>query len=421
MPQEIEIPGHGIVEFPDSMSEADIAAAAQRLSQTSQEPDPQGRGLTDRVGDALPMAGGMVGSLVGGRLGAPGRIAGAAIGGAAGQGYGELVKHATEIPGAIADVARNAFAEPRATAQGFLEGAGQGLQDAGITGAVQGGMDAIGGVAGKGLKLLGRGVYGAGAAMIPKGIKQEFPKIAEAGYREGVALTQRGTAKAGKLIGSASQAVKDKLGMMERAGVPPIDMGDVVGATSRTAEKVGKQPLRAADLKTVDDMVAALRAENPAPIKLTAAHEMKQAAQRKAQEGYRILDRGNADINRVPLDVNMDVARGLKTAIEDRVPSVGPMNRRLQELMGLERAAEHASGQSHILSRLGGAGVMGGIGFSGGGPLGAAAAAGAGLLATTPQGLTNTGLALKGAGNLSPQAVQAIRAALLAQLAAEGQ
>jgi hypothetical protein len=417
MPQEIEIPGHGIVEFPDSMSEADIAAAAQRLSQTSQEPDPQGRGLTDRVGDALPMAGGMVGSLVGGRLGAPGRIAGAAIGGAAGQGYGELVKHATEIPGAIADVARNAFAEPRATAQGFLEGAGQGLQDAGITGAVQGGMDAIGGVAGKGLKLLGRGVYGAGAAMIPKSMKQDFPRLAEAGYREGIALTSRGADKAKRVMGDVGQQVRDKLSIMERAGARDIQPSELVGKLVNTETKVAKQPLRAKDLGTVADMRAQLLAENPTPIKLTAAHDMKQAAQRVAQEGYKKVNKG-ADINSVPLDVNMDVASALREAVEQRA-NVGPMNKRIQDLMGLELAGDHASAQSHILSRLGGAGVLGSLGFAGGGPIGAAAATGAGLMATTPQGLTLTGLGLKGMAPIASHTPQAIRAALLAQLAAE--
>jgi hypothetical protein len=355
--------------------------------------------LADKATDALPHVGGMVGSLVGqSRGGKVGSVIGATGGGA----VGNIAKQGI-------DAARG---------RGEPTSFGERAKDVVTSAGLQGGLDAAGGAVGKALHAGGRALYGVGASMLPKTIKQEFPKIAEAGYREGVSLTNRGVKKVGTLIKDASQGVRDKLSMMDRAGMPPVTIDDVAGATSRTAEKVGKQPIRAADLKTIDDMVAALRVENPGPIPLVAAHEMKQAAQRTAQDGYRILNRGMQQINRVPLDVNMDIARGLRTAIEDRVPSVGPANQRLQELIGLEQAGEHAAGTAHFLPRALGALGAGTLGLSSG-VLPAIGAAGTAALLTTPQGLTTAGLGMRSASEMTPAAVQAIRAALLAQLAAD--
>jgi hypothetical protein len=115
----------------------------------------------------------------------------------------------------------------------------------------------------------------------------------------------------------------------------------------------------------------------------------------------------------------MDIARGFRQSIEDRVPSVGPANERLQQLIGLEQAGEHAAGTAHVLPRILGALGAGGIGYSSGGLMGAAGAAGTAALLTTPQGLTTAGLGMRSASEMTPQAVQAIRAALIAQLAAE--
>lgn len=370
----------------------------------------QSGGWGETIASALPTLGGLAGGITGG-------IGGAALGGAAGQGYGELLKHAGEIPGAIADVARNAISQPGATFQGFLTGAGEGAARAGLKGGAEGAGQAVGGVIGKGIEKTGKLVYKGGVALLPKGIKQEFPQLAEAGFREGVALTGRGAQKATKGVESSAQAVRDKLGVMQRAGSAPVDIQSAVAATGRTAGKVGKEPLRAQKLQEISDFNTALRAENPRPIPLTDANEMKTAAQRVATQGYKQIDRG-APINSLPLDLNMDVARGLREAIEQRVPSIGPMNARTQDFIGLEKAAEHSSQTGHILSRLLGAGALGGLGLSGGGMIPAIGAGAAGAALTTPGGATTTGLMLKGAAPYAEH-TSARLAALLAQLAAE--
>src|SRR4030095_16264216 len=87
--------------------------------------------------DWLPTAGGVIGGMVGKVPGV--RIATAGIGAAAGEGYRQLVRHGSEIPGAIVDVARNLVTEPSATLGGFVEGAKTGAKQAGLQGAIQAG------------------------------------------------------------------------------------------------------------------------------------------------------------------------------------------------------------------------------------------------------------------------------------------
>lgn len=405
MPRQIRGPDGVLHTFPDDATDAEITEAL-----SASEKAPSGGGWSDAIAGALPTLGGLAGGITGG-------IGGATVGGMAGQGYGELLKHAGEIPGALADVARNVVTQPRATLQGFLQGANEGAVNAGLKGASEGVGQAVGGAVGKGVAQTGKLVYKGGVALLPKGIKQEFPDLAEAGFREGVSLTNRGAAKAEKLVGQSAQQATDKLAIMERAGSSPVQPHELVSGMTRTAGKVSKQPLRADDLQTISDMRTRVLAENPNPIPLTQANEMKQAAQRVATQGYKQIDRG-APINSVPLDVNMDIAHALRQAIESRVPSVGPINARTQDLIGLQRAAEHAGGTGHWLSRVGGAGVLGGLGFTGGGFIPALGAAAAGGAMATPGGATTTGLMLKGAAPYAEHG-SARLAALLAQLASE--
>lgn len=364
-------PSHGPADVDTSWSGSQALAARGRAAEASPE-------HIQALRNGMPMGGALIGSLVGGPLGA-------GAGGALGKGLQQAT--GGEMPSPVS---------------------------MGVEGVTQSAMDLGGGLAAKGLTMLGRGVYGAGAAMIPKTLKQDFPNIASAGFREGIPLTARGADKAGARVGEVATQVKDKLRLMDRAGSPPVAMAEGTQAMSRTGDKVAKQGLRSEDQAVLADLEAQYLKENPLPMKLVRAHEMKQAEQRLGAEGYKKIDRG-ADINSVPLDARMDVARGLREAIEQRVPSTGPQNARIQDLMGLERAGEHASSQSHILSRLLAAGGMGGLGLSAG-VVPAIGAAGAGAMLTTPQGLTTAGLGLKSMAPVASHSPQAAR--LLALLAA---
>lgn len=109
--QQIDIPGVGIVEFPSSMSDADVAMAASRLhlahanATPLKEPTTYAGGVLKTIApiaraglDALPGAG----AIVGGVLSTPetlgtGTIPGVALGAAAGRGLRDLIGHVTGI------------------------------------------------------------------------------------------------------------------------------------------------------------------------------------------------------------------------------------------------------------------------------------------------------------------------------------
>jgi hypothetical protein len=413
MDNEVVIVDHDGTEhvFPAGFDPQKAAAIVRQGAPVeAQQPTPS-RGIGDRVADALPQVGGMVGSLTGG-------IGGAALGGAAGQGYGTLLKHAGEIPGAIADVARNAVSQPQATFNGFLQGAGQGAMDSGLSGAGQAAMDAGGQVAGAGLKVIGKGIYKGGVAMLPKSIKLDFPNMAKYGFDEAVAMTNNGMKKAGELAHSASETIKGKLGLLDRLGVHEVPGAELTNF-GKIEGGIAKEGLRAGKTAEVDAFKQAFAAENPAAMNLTRTHELKQAESKIANTAMKKA-RSGAPINDLDAAMHKDLSQNARQALEDRVPGIRQENERLQAMMGLEQGAEHASNTFHWIPRISSAGTLGALGLSSG-MLPAIAAGGAGFAATTPQGLTLAGLGLKKAGEAVGSRItpQLLRAALLAQLASE--
>lgn len=366
----------------------------------------------EKVAEAMPLVGGAVGGLAGGDP------LFAALGGAVGTGYEQLIKDGAEIPGAIADVARNAVSQPKATLQGFLQGAGEGAKHAAHQAAAQGALDAAAPVVGGAVKLLGKGAYTGGVAMLPKTIKLDFPNIARYGFDEGVALTNSGMNKAGALAHSASDAIKGKLGILDRIGVHDVPADELTNF-SKIKGGISKEGLRAAKNAEVDAFKQAFKAENPASMNLARTHELKQAESKIASTALNKARQG-APVNDLDMALHKDLSQNARQALEDRVPKIRSDNERLQALMGLEQGAEHASNTFHWIPRISSAGTLGALGLSGG-VIPAIAAGGAGFAATTPQGLTLMGLGLKKAGEgiASRWTPEMARAALLAQLASE--
>lgn len=286
---------------------AALAEQARAQPAPAAQPEAPMRGM-------LPTAGGLVGSLVGAPFGQP--VAGAAAGGALGKGAEMLLD---------------------STPQSFSEGA----QEMGKAGAEQGAYELAGGLVGKGLAK-GAGRLYQSVAKPAKALRAEFPTVIQDALRSGVALGQRGADKAERLLSQAGAATRDMLSTAEAAGVKPITMRPVLKSLSSVEEKVSKQPLRDVDLSTLRNIRGQVLAENPAPIPITAAQDMKQAAQRIASEGYRKIDRGG-DINSVPLDANMAIASGLRQAIERRAPEVGPLNQQTQKLIGVRKMVDAAN------------------------------------------------------------------------------
>lgn len=101
----IDIPGVGPVDFPDSMSDAQMNAAATRLYQNANvgKKQPPVTSWTDRAVSALPAVGATAGGIIGGIGGTvagmgvggvPGAAGGAGLGGAAGEAAKQLINRA---------------------------------------------------------------------------------------------------------------------------------------------------------------------------------------------------------------------------------------------------------------------------------------------------------------------------------------
>jgi hypothetical protein len=347
------------------------------------------------AGGMLPTAGGFAGSLIGTLGGIPGRIAGAAAGGALGKG------------------AEMFFDEKDDTL-------GDSLKAMGAEGAKQGVYEAAGGALGKGLKAVGGGLYRGGVALLPKTLKQQHPNIAATGLREGIALTKRGATKAGERVTQSRQQADAMIGAAERAGASPVRPMEAISALRPVGQKMKTQAALGLPDETpaLAQRAKTFAARNKGGIPLTKAQGLKREAQDLAETAYKARDKG-ATINSMEALTNEAQAKGLRQAIETRVPEVAAVNTRTQDLMGLTRGAEHASETGHILSRLGSGGVMAGLaGFGGLGPAALGAVGGAAL--GTPGGLTAAGLGVRRMGSAASYSPQALRlAALLAQLAQE--
>lgn len=357
------------------------------------------------AGGWLPDAGALGGSILGsltGPLAPVTRVLGAGIGGALGKG------------------AEMFFDEKDDTLMGSLKAMG-------AEGAKQGGMEIAGGVAGKGLKLLGRGAYQGGIALLPKGIKQEFAKegMGKVGFKRNIALTARGAKKADKEIAKSSEEAKNLLWKADERGAKQITPNDVLrhGDMEKVADKAARREQlgRTDEVEKVLGRVTDFVKRNRDPIRLTKAQPLKREAQELAEPVFRALDKGNV-VRDTDALVDRSLAKGYRRSIEESAKGVdidvAPINRTTEALIGLKEGAQHAADTGHILSRLGGAGIGAGIAGFTGGMFPAVAAAGAGSLFTTPGGLTRTGLGLKGLGQATYFAPDAARVAALLNLLA---
>jgi hypothetical protein len=371
----------------DDQIRALVARYNERAQQTAQ---PQAEPRTES-GSMLPTAGSFVGSLVGTVGGVPGRIAGAGIGGALGKGA-ELF-----------------FDEKD-------DSLGDSLKAMGTEGAKQGAYEAAGGALGKGIGLLGKGAYKAGVSLLPRTLKEAHPKIAETGFREGIALTKRGAAKAGEAVKASASQADDMIATAERAGGAPVATREVI----RELRPVGQTLKKRAELGLPDEVPAlaqrakTLRSSHPQGIPLSRAQDLKREAQAMADTAYKTQQKGGVIKDDVMMG-NEAIARGLRKGIEQRVPDVAAVNARTQGLIGVREGAEHASGTGHILSRAGGA-TAGALLGLGGGVLPAAGAALAGGVLTTPQGLSSLGVGLKRTGKIAEFTPEMMRAAILMDL-----
>ena len=356
----------------------------------------------NRALDALPTIGGMAGGLLGGSKLNPMGMLLAATGGAGGEAVRQTL---ASIAGRWDEVPPDVQAQMQAIIS---------------EGVKQGGMEGIGRyVLGPITKLFGRALYRS-ALKPPKDVRADFgaKEVTNTLVDAGVPITRNeaGTAKVEALLKAAGQDTAHTIKAAEVAGAKPVNMRPVVGELQRTRDEVSKRVVRGPGRQEVDTFRDAALKENPNPVALTQAQGMKQAEQDLALKAYRAEARG-APVNSIETAIHEDLARGLREAIERRVPGVRGKNKRTQDLIGALKAITAAEGRiaNNNLVGIGDALALGaaGVGYAAGGPQLAALGIVQEVL-TRPEIASRLGIALDRAGKpqITPQALRALSEAV---------
>jgi hypothetical protein len=441
----VNVPGIGIVNFPDGTPEDKIFAEVSKLQAqappeaplTRERPAPGGapapRGGEGWEGHApgtipehplatlgkpfqaagqwaldpenLPTLGGMAGGLVGTAIPIPGvgTTAGVLAGGALGAGLGGFLGAGGR---ALAREAEGATAPT----------AGELAADMGGQAALQGGSQAVGGALMKGVGVAGRGLMNVALRPGSK-LALEFPNLARTAIREGVNVSPAGLEKAVGLRNAYSAEVDDIVAAAN-AGAPPVRAPEVMGAfkPSFTAAREQIDAALPQGQGALADVAARARATAqsfggtpavpgtpamPGGIDLMTAHTRKGTLQDAASAAYKQQAAGQP-INSIDAGLNKNLAKAYQTAVESRAPAVIPGNQRTQELIGLQRAIQQRAGSSgmsqYLLPTV--AGVATGYGSfqAGADPVKAAGIGAVGAAAMNPAVLGRGALMLGRAG-----------------------
>lgn len=316
----IDIPGYGQVAFPDSMSDADINAAAGKLYREKNPnhppPDPK-HSWIDTAVDWLPTIGGAAGGLIGATGGPVTGIAGAALGGAAGEA----------IKGSIQEM--RGQRPPQTLAQNAMDVAG-----AGVT---QGAIDATGVGAGAlmakaGPRLMQSAVKPTLAMLKDVAKGAPVPRIVQTLLDEGVNVTPAGFQKLQTLL----NATKDERNALIQQGMSQPGSGvNPFAVTSRlreTAQQFGHQVNPAADLNTISEAGQKFLEEfGGDKIALDQANRIKEGT-------YAVLRKKYGQMGSADIEAQKALARGLKEEIETQAPGVDLVNKRLGNLSEAEKA-----------------------------------------------------------------------------------
>lgn len=343
--------------------DADLQMAREAAAQSKPVP----HDVVTRLLDWLPTVGGAIGGAIGG-------IPGAAAGGAAGQGMKVTAQHATELPGAVRDVARNLMESPdvaKATLRGGLEGMSQGVQDAALEGGKQAAMQSAGqgltaGARWLGPKLMQSAIKPA-YAMTESAIRNaKVPRVVEAMLKNGINVTKSGVGKLQDILASKATELDDLL----RASKGWVFPEAVAAQGEAVVTQAGKAAAPSADViaagNVVDDFMrthgagAGVGAFPAKPLTNLEAQEIKQATYKA------VGDRAyNPGASRPGMDSEKALARGLKEGIEANVPAAKPIN---EEIGGLIEARKAMLKQLHMAAN-GNPGALAGIGSNGPGVL----------------------------------------------------
>lgn len=371
MPQQVDYDAiaasvSGDVDY-DALA-ASVSPPAVSHDTSPKKPEP--RTWTDTAVDALPMVGGSVGGLLGMAGGPAGAAAGAALGGAGGEGWRRVIQGARG---------------KRNLAQDSMTEAAGGVA---LEGGKQAAAEVVGGAIGKGLTKVAPRLY-RGLLKPSKAIEQGFggDDVVKTLMDNGVTISEKGLEKVtGRMADSRGAAMR----MVKDAGPGStfVSPAEVVREFRPVVETLKKRAAigQTDELAKVGERGRRLVRSLGRGVDAEGAQALKETAQDSASGAYRAMERGGAKQLGAEDLLDEATARGLRKAVESRVPGVAAQNRTTQKLIGGSRALENALTRSRNNLGIGGArdliaaGVGGSIGGMAGGPAGGALGAGAGIL-----------------------------------------
>jgi hypothetical protein len=378
--------------------------------------------------DALPAIGGMIGGLVGKVPGA--RMVTAGIGGAAGEGYRQLLTHAGELPGAMADVARNAVRQPAATLRGFGEGAAEGVKDA----AIQGGIQAA---AQGGGELLSAGASTAAPWLMNRALNltdklsREFPNLSKTMIEHSLTVTNGGLSKARTMLNAAKTEANAALAQADAAGAR-VPITAATDGLSKTLTKVLDSEDIEGGLRALASVEAKMLKGRGADLTNVAADALKKTLQTESKALYTAQKMGAGRPNvGVRAQAIADMAQSLNAGIADITEKAGAMGYKLANadaaemigaVRGITKGIRPGANLYQAMVRPGVGAVMGGVvGAESGGTKGAVPGALIGGALTSPAGMSRLAVTLA-KPSVKAMLVQSPRlAALLAQLMTQEQ
>lgn len=368
-----------------------------------------------------PVIGGMVGGIAGG-------IPGAIIGGAAGKGYGDLIEHGAEIPGALADVARNLFSEPSATMQGLHQGIAEGAGDTAKAAGIEGVSQFAGNKIAQAGGVMAKWLMNRATTRVSAKLMQEFPDLADTLIDEALTVSRGGYEKAKALLSAAKGKANAALGAADQAGATvPVQMTPELAESFKTAvieqtiKQRGLQPSPGAITAASNRLPAHLRqlfqqidnaAASGSPIDLTPSQAdiLKRRlqlqskptyAQRGAPNGPRAMSMESAELAELASQINTgidNVATGYKAANAEAQPLIGAVR-------GIKQAIRPSGNLYQAMVRPAVGGMLGAAGGSQSEvPGGSVAGAIAGAAMTSPAGMSREAILLA-----SPQVQQMLK------------
>jgi len=366
MPQIVEIPGQGEVEFPDGMTDAQIVAAIKRLS--TAKPAPQESLARKVAGGALePMV-----TMASGALATPAAgIAGLATGAAQALGVDKVPLIGSLVPKENpADVVRGV--QSRFTYQPQTQGGKDALS---VIGAPFEALERVTDEAGgRVADMTGSPGYGATtkaalsiipAMLLSKGAKPTSMPTPLPLMRKGAESLMRTSLKPAAIAdktgkaGPAVQTMLDEGITVSEGGVNKLTgkidtLNDAItdaiansrARVSRQAverpvydveQRFGRQATPQSDLAAIEKVLEDFRTHPLLPrrdIPVQVAQEMKQGTYRALKDKY-------GEVGSASTEAQKALARGLKEEVAAAVPEVAPLNAKESALLNAKNLLEH--------------------------------------------------------------------------------